>query len=259
MDWQWSFQVYDTLNTDRYLIVNLIVDIGNSFIKLAIFHADKEVYFKRYKKVLVRDLKALRKKYPFEKVISSSVRKTDPTFLRHLSSNYKYVVLSHKTQLPIKNNYKTPKTLGKDRLAVAGGAALLHKGKSALIIDIGTCVTYDFVDNKGQYWGGNISPGVELRLRAMHEFTSALPLVPRKGHKDILGKTTKEAIQNGAVWGLKLEIEGFIKTLTKERGKMLVILTGGDASYFGELLDSKIFVAPNFLLKSLNEILKYNS
>ncbi len=239
--------------------MNLIVDIGNSFIKLAIFKDDDIVYHQYFERVLVRDIKKIRDKFPFTKVISSSVRKTAPPFLKHLSSNYRHLILSHKTKLPIKNKYKTPKTLGLDRLAVAAGAALLHPEKSVLIIDIGTCVTYDYVDKSGNYWGGNIAPGVEMRLKAMHEFTSALPLVKRKKQKDILGKTTVHAMQNGAILGLKLEIDGFIKTLTKERGRMHTILTGGDAPYFGELLDSKIFVDSKFLLKGLNEILKHKS
>jgi len=168
------------------------------------------------------------------------------------------MTLSHKTKVPIKNLYGTPKTLGLDRLAVMVAAAVTYPGKSALVIDIGTCMTYDYLEEGKNYLGGNIAPGVELRLKGMHHFTSALPLVDRAFNQEQLGKSTKTALQNGAVWGIKLEIEAFIKTLTKKRGKMVVILTGGDASYFGEQLDSKIFVAPNFLLKGLNAILEYN-
>lgn len=238
--------------------MNLIVDIGNSFIKLAIFSDGEMTFFKRYKKVNVYDLKQLKKKFDFEKVIISSVRKSHPYFVKHLIKKYKALVLSHKTKLPIVNKYGTPKTLGLDRIAVAVGAFIEYPKQNALIIDIGTCMTYDYIDKKGNYLGGNIAPGVELRLNAMHHFTSALPLVKRSWNAEILGKDTKSAIQNGAVWGVKLEIEAFIKTLTKKIGHLTVILTGGDATFFGEILDSKIFVDSYLLLKGLNEIIEYN-
>lgn len=221
--------------------------------------AGEVTYLKRLKKVLVKDIKSLRKKYPFERCIVSSVRKTKPYFLDYLTKHHGLITLSHKTKVPVTNNYGTPKTLGLDRLAAVVGAASEYPGERALVIDIGTCMTYDFIDEKKRYWGGNIAPGVELRLQAMHHFTSALPLVKRKWNPEILGSSTKTAIQNGAVWGIKLEIESFIKTLTSKKGHLHVILTGGDATYFGELIESEIFVAPNLLLKGLNEILKYNS
>jgi type III pantothenate kinase len=238
--------------------MNLIVDIGNSFMKLAIYQDGELLEVSRHKKVLVKDIKALHAEYPFSRSIVSSVRKEKPYFLSYLAKHHKLLTLSHKTKVPIKNEYGTPQTLGLDRLAVMVAAAVTYPDQSALVIDIGTCMTYDYLEKGKTYLGGNIAPGVELRLKAMHHFTSALPLVSRSWNDAQLGMSTKEALQNGAVWGIKLEIEAFIKTLTKKRGKMTVILTGGDATYFGEHLDSKIFVAPNFLLKGLNAILEHN-
>lgn len=238
--------------------MNLIVDIGNSFIKLAIYENREIQFFKRYKTTLVKDITGIYKKFKFNKVIVSSVRKSNPYFVKHLKQKYKAHILSHKSKVPIVNKYGTPKTLGLDRLAAVVGAYKHYAGKNALVIDIGTCMTYDYIDSKGNYLGGNIAPGVELRLNAMHHFTSALPLIKRKYNKELLGKSTTTAIQNGAVWGVKLEIEGFIKTLTKKIGKLTVILTGGDAPFFGELIDSKIFVDSNLLFKGLNEIIEYN-
>lgn len=227
--------------------------------KLAIYQDGQCLHLERHKKVLVKAIKKLRKKYPFQKSIVSSVRKTTPYFLDYLTKHHDLVTLSHKTKLPITNSYGTPKTLGLDRIAGVMGAASLYPGKSALVIDIGTCMTYDYIMDGKEYLGGNIAPGVELRLNAMHHFTSALPLVKRSWNAELLGSSTKSAMQNGAVWGIKLEIESFIKTLTKKMGPMVVILTGGDASYFGELIESKIFVHSNLLLKGLNDILEYNS
>ena len=239
--------------------MHLIIDIGNSFIKLAILDQANEVhYYKRYDKVLVTDLKQLYKKFQFEKAIVSSTRTGRPYFLKYLEKHHGLVTLSHKTKLPITNKYGTPKTLGRDRIAAVVGAITAFPRKNCLVIDLGTCITYDFIDKKKTYWGGNIAPGVELRLKAMHHFTSALPLVDRKWNKNILGNSTLAALQNGAVWGIKLEIESFIKTLTDKKGQLTVILTGGDASYFGERLDSEIFVDSNLVLKGLNDILVYN-
>lgn len=239
--------------------MNLLVDIGNTFIKIAIYNSGEIVFNKKYKLYLVKDLNNLRKKYAFTKAIVSSVRKNNPYFVQHLSKNYNLVLLDHNTKVAFKNLYKTPKTLGKDRIAAVAGALKLYPGKRLLVIDIGTCITYDYINTKKIYHGGNISPGVELRLQAMHQLTSNLPLVSRKYHKDQLGKSTKSALQNGAVWGIKSEIEGFIKTLTKKEGSLTVILTGGDAEYFGEILESKIFVDPNLVLKGLNELLEQNN
>ena len=236
----------------------LIIDIGNSRIKLAVFRDDQIVFHKSYDKVLVRDLNTIRKKYPFENAIYSSVRKSQPGFVQHLKKNYHLLQLTSRTKIPLKNNYKTPGTLGMDRLATVIAANDLYPGKNNLVIDMGTCLKYDFVDKKGVYHGGNIAPGLEMRLESMHILTSKLPRVKRALPKELLGRTTREAMQNGAVLGIKLEIERFIKTLTAERGKINTILTGGDSKYFGEILESKIFVLPELVLFGLYKALRYN-
>ncbi len=159
--------------------------------------------------------------------------------------------------LPIKNLYKTPKTLGMDRLAGVMGAQAMYPGKNVLVMDLGTCIKYDFIDAKGCYHGGNIAPGLSMRLSSMHEMTGKLPLVAAKFNKEVLGKSTTEAMQNGAVWGIKLEIEGFIKTLTEKWGDITIILSGGDSNYFGEIIESKIFVCPDLILIGLNQTLNH--
>jgi type III pantothenate kinase len=168
------------------------------------------------------------------------------------------VILDHHTKIPVKNKYDTPETLGKDRIAAVSAAYKLFTKNNHLVIDIGTCMTLDFVTKAGNYLGGNISPGVNLRLRAMHEFTSSLPLVKFDKTKKLLGKSTNEAIKNGAVYGITTEIESYIRRLEIKYDNINVILTGGDATFFGELIDYQIFVDPNLVLKGLNEILKIN-
>lgn len=237
---------------------NLIIDIGNSSIKIAVFKKAKLVFFQRVQKLYVKEIKELNQKFGFSNVILSSVRKSLPRFIQHLKRNYHLLLLNHKTKVPIKVAYKTPQTLGLDRLAAAVGGAASFKKENVLIIDLGTCIKYDFVNAKGNYLGGNIAPGLEMRLKSMHHYTSKLPKVKRKWNKNMLGVSTKTALQNGAIWGIKCEIENFIKTLTKKKGKIKVILAGGDSEYFGEIIESRIFVFPNLVLRGLNEILLYN-
>lgn len=239
------------------MATHLVIDIGNSFIKLAVYKNRKQIYKTIREKVLVSDIKKWNKKFGFNKAILSTVRKSKPAFIQHLDKNYHLLILNHKTKVPVKVLYKTPQTLGLDRLAAAVGGYLKSK-KSVLVIDLGTCIKYDFVDKDGHYEGGNIAPGLEMRLQSMHEMTSKLPRVKKKRNKEALGKSTTEALQNGAIWGIKSEIEGFIKTLTNKKGKIKVILTGGDAEYFGEMIESRIFVIPNLVLDGLNEILLHN-
>lgn len=239
--------------------MNLCIDIGNSFVKLAVFDSKGEMLFhKRFVNVLVQDIKKIQRKYPFQNVIISSVRKKALRFFQHLEKNYHLLILDHKTKLKFENTYDTPKTLGKDRIAGVAGAQALFPKKNIMLADIGTCITIDFLNKKGQYLGGNISPGVKMRLKAMHEFTSSLPEVKFSKVKTLIGKSTKEAMKNGAVYGIVLELESYIKRLKDDYGNINVILTGGDASFFAELIDYQIFVDSNLVLKGLNEILTTN-
>ena len=237
--------------------MNLCIDIGNTRTKVAVFKQDKKIYFKAKKKWLVGDLKTLVKKHGIDNSIISSVKKTKPAYLSYLKKNTKLVQLTHKTAVPIINKYGTPKTLGRDRLAAAIGAFASYPKKNNAIIDIGTCVKFDYIDKNGIYYGGNISPGVEMRLKAMHHFTAALPSIKQKQPKNLLGLSTGEAMNNGAVLGVVFEIESFIRRLKAEKGSINVILTGGGASFFGEIVKSKIFVDSLLLLKGLNKIANY--
>lgn len=236
--------------------MNLCIDIGNSFIKIAIIEDGEILYFKSQKKWLVRDIKSLKKKYDFQKAIISTVRKSLPQFWPYITKTVPSFNLDHKLPIPIENHYDTPKTLGKDRIAAAVGAYKIYKGNN-LVIDIGTCMTLDFIDKKGNYFGGNISPGIELRLKAMHHFTANLPSVKRKTPLKMLGTNTINAINNGAIWGIIAEIEAYKSRITTKYGRINVILTGGDGAFFGDFVNSKIFVNSNLVLFGLNEILEY--
>ncbi len=240
-------------------MTNLCIDIGNTFYKASIFREDKEIFVWKSKKLLIRDIKEWKSKYKFEHVILSSTRNANTRIESHLTKNYSFIKLDHLTKLPVKNKYKTPQTLGRDRIAGVVGAWTLFPKTNNLVIDAGTCITFDFINAKGHYLGGNISPGILLRLKSMNAFTDKLPLGSATFHRDYIGKTTITAIENGAMWGTIGEIEAFIRRIQGKYGEINVILTGGDASIFAQKIKTKIFVFPNLLMIGLNEIIRYNA
>jgi type III pantothenate kinase len=221
-----------------------------------VFKDEKLLVYKSYEKVLMRDMHNLHADFPWTQVIVSASGKTPASLMRHLRKNFPVIELTDKTKLPFVNKYKTPKTLGRDRMAAVAGAQSIFPKRNCLVIDIGTCITYDIIDQSGVYWGGNISPGVELRLKAMHSFTSNLPLVNRGKIVNLIGNTTSSALQIGATGGVLNEMRGFIDAAKKEYKGLNVILTGGDAHFFADKFKTKIFVNPNLVLIGLNQILK---
>jgi type III pantothenate kinase len=162
------------------------------------------------------------------------------------------------TPSPITNNYRTPKTLGLDRLAAAIGARTLFPDKDLLVIDAGTAITFDLVEGKGTFAGGNISPGLRSRFRALHEFTANLPLADEQGKIPLVGQTTEEAIKAGVIHGMVLEMDGMIDLMKKKRPEIQPVLTGGDARFFETRLKNRIFVKFEITLIGLNRILEYN-
>ena len=170
--------------------------------------------------------------------------------------------MSYKTRLPVHNYYKTPNTLGTDRLANLVGARSLFPGKNILIISAGTCITYDVITSSDEYYGGNITPGIDMRLKAMHTFTSRLPLIKKEMKSQLYGDSTATAMLTGTLQGTALEVTGFIQTYRKEYRALRIVLTGGDAPLIENILskqayrkESKIFAVPHLTLHGLNEIL----
>lgn len=166
--------------------------------------------------------------------------------------------LTHDTPVPIVNGYSTPATLGMDRLAAAVGAWSMAKGRNILVVDAGTAVTIDFVDASGVYRGGNIAPGIALRLRSLHEHTGRLPMVEPLGDTPLLGTDTESALRSGAVVGIRNEISGYITELERRYGPLSVFLTGGDAEFFDIKGKSSTFVAPDLVLSGLERIYEFN-
>lgn len=239
--------------------MNLIIDIGNTRTKTGIFSGDKLLKKGILKKdwsieVLTQWIGKREIKYA---IVSTTAGMNEKT-AQILDNRYHLIQLSHTTAVPIINAYKTPQTLGRDRLAAAVAAAETYSGKNNLIIDAGTCITYDFIDKNKIYLGGSITPGIEMRLKAMNAFTANLPLVSPKKLTATIGNDTASSIRTGAQHGATLEIEGYIQHFKAIFGRIQVILTGGDANYFAKNLKTQIFVNPNLVLIGLNKILNYN-
>lgn len=194
-----------------------------------------------------------------ESVILSSTAIVSDELEQYLEKQYQYIRLKTETAIPVDSVYSTPKTLGKDRIAAVIGASVLFPGKDCMVIDAGTCITYDIINAKGVYLGGNIAPGISMRLRAMDEFTAALPLVTKQRPDTDRGYSTETAIRSGAVWGTIFEIQGFIQRFNQQTKELTIILTGGDAPLLDELIDWNTCVESHLVLIGLNKILEYNA
>lgn len=235
------------------------IDLGNSRSKVAIYDHDGQLlHYDVRDRLLIRDLRKWKEQLLFNHVILSSTRIVRPALRRYLLDNYQYIELDHHTPIPIVNAYETPATLGRDRLAGAIGAWSRDTSATHLIIDAGTCITYDVV-YEGRYIGGNIAPGIHMRLHAMHRQTDRLPLVAMEDTGRHLGSSTTTALQNGALLGAICEVESFIRRTSLIYGQLNVTFTGGDGAYLADRLDSVIFVAPNLVLEGLFTILRYNA
>ncbi|MFB6319068.1 type III pantothenate kinase [Saccharicrinis sp. FJH54] len=240
-------------------MMNLIIDEGNTRTKAAVFESGKMLDTTTCTSSDSEELKDLINRFLPRLCIISSTRRDKSDFSELSGKFSQFIFLDHTVKTPLTILYDTPETLGKDRLAGAAGAYRLYKGKNLLVIDAGTAVTFDYVDNAGNYLGGTISPGLNMRLKALNTFTSKLPLVEPVFSENILGKNTHEAIQQGVFNGLTHEINGVCSGFLDNNPHGKVILTGGDAVFFEKYVKSTIFVHSNLVLIGLNTILEHNA
>lgn len=238
--------------------MNLIIDQGNTATKIGFFEKDKLVRKEIFKKSDTGKLVNWLRENNFsgvsvihssvvEEVIDLSLLK--PTFL---------IELTHETAIPLTMQYKTPATLGKDRLANAVGAWKMNAHKNSLVIDLGTCVKYDLVGAAGGYLGGAISPGLSMRYLALNKFTDRLPLLEPVKENAVLGTDTNSSIHAGVRSGLIHEINGFIDRYSFDFADLTIFMTGGDLEYFDKAFKNPIFANPDLTLIGLNEILQHN-
>ncbi|MQP24542.1 type III pantothenate kinase [Flavobacterium sp. LMO8] len=237
----------------------LTIDIGNSRIKVAVFEHNKQLDFFIFEtNEALKNFENIFQKYPnLQKIILSSVGKLDEEVIEFIQNRFPTEIIDHKSKFPFTNLYATPETLGIDRMVLAAGATLMYPNQNRLIIDAGTCITYDFVNTKNQYLGGAISPGIKIRYKSLNNYTLKLPLLSISEDFNLVGNSTKNAIHSGIINGVIFEIEGFISQYSLKNQDLTIILTGGDADFLAKRLKSTIFANSNFLLESLNLLSLY--
>lgn len=241
--------------------MNLIVDVGNTRVKYSVFENGEELYATTSSHTqCIEEVGKLVHSYPMlKKGIVSSVRTDTQELLAYLNKHFTTIEFTHSTPIPLKICYKTPNTLGADRLAGAAGASMLFPNKAILAIDMGTAITIDYVSAKGEFIGGNISPGMNLRFNALHQLTHKLPLENSQENTPPVGQTTTEAIRAGVQEGIKHEVSGYIQNFLTTNPLGIVIITGGDAFFFAKIIKYPIFVVYNLAMIGLHTILEYNA
>jgi type III pantothenate kinase len=246
--------------------MNLAIDIGNTFTKIVVFKQDEMLVNKQLSIVDVKDINELLDEYPIKKAIISSVKKKeDEEWLQILAQKAPLLYFNYRMAKGIKIHYLTPETLGPDRLAAVMGANYLYPGKNCLIVNGGTCITYDSLDAAGNYFGGSISPGLNMRYRALNNYTAGLPLINAdESFDDNYGNDTANAIRSGVQNGIKYELNGFIESYKTSKNELNIILSGGDSIFFDTLLKNSIFapyikIEPYLVLKGLNAALYNNN
>ena len=239
--------------------MNLAIDIGNTLQKTALFKNKKLIEFYPLEKISVDDLEQLYLIHPdISASIISSVTNYDTHIRAFLEEKGSFIEFSETTSIPISNHYSTPETLGEDRLAAVVAANNLFPNNNCLVIQAGTCITFEFIDQHKNYLGGAISPGIDMRLKALDTFTGKLPLIKRKENIDLIGTTTDSSILSGVMNGILEEVEGIITRYQNLYPGLMVVLSGGDMNYFDKRLKNNIFALPNIVLTGLNIILDYN-
>ncbi len=241
--------------------MKLIIDAGNTTTKLAVFQGIKMV--EKYvvkEKELKNNFKKIIKKFPnINKSILSSVSNLSKEDVSKELNHISILKLDHKTKVPFTNLYATPNTLGVDRIALIAGAVSQFPKKDCLVIDVGSCITYDFVNKQKEYFGGAIGLGLKMRYTSLYKNTVNLPLLAPKQVDTFVGNSTENAIHAGVTLGMQMEINAVIEDFSNKYPALVVILTGGNADFLSKRLKNGIFVVSNFLLEGLSHILDYNT
>lgn len=246
--------------------MKLAIDIGNTRIKTGLFEAgillDKQVLDDFTAHQLSELIQYFNNRNPelshVNQVIVSSVKDYSVEIKDFLNNRFRFIELDYQLPLPIKLNYTTIPTLGKDRIALAVAADGMFPNQNVLVIDAGTCITYDFINANKEYLGGGISPGILMRFKALHTFTDKLPLVSHVDKADLIGDSTEGSIRSGVINGTIAEVNGIIENYRQLFPDLKIILSGGDTYYFDKNLKYNIFANSNLVLEGLNMILDYN-
>ena len=239
--------------------MNLVLDIGNTNVKAAVFEGNSII---KQKTVSLGDLGNVIDQYIDQyapkHLIASSVSATEEELSTLIGERLPWFLFKSNQSLPISVEYNSIETLGTDRIAGVMAAFGEYSNKNTLVIDAGTCITYDLLTNDNRYFGGAISPGVELRYKSLHTFTKSLPQLSAKNNPSLIGQTTDESMHSGVLNGIVFEINGVINAYKERFGNLVVLVTGGDSKYFAKELKNTIFADQNLVLKGLNKILEYH-
>jgi type III pantothenate kinase len=239
--------------------MDLIIDLGNTNKKLALFKNGELSDLHTFPELELTMLGDFTEKHPgIENCILSSVIQHPVSITQFLRDQFCFIELNENTPVPVKNLYRQPKTLGKDRLAAAVAGAAIFPGKDVLVINMGSCITYEFINRRNEYLGGAISPGMQMRFLALNTFTGKLPLVTHKEIAELIGSDTEGSVHSGVMNGIINEIEGTVTQYRKKYRGLKVILSGGDLIYFDKRLKISIFAVPNIVLSGLYQILAFN-
>lgn len=239
--------------------MNLIIDIGNTRVKAALFKGNTPVELKIYSsfnQLLFDDLFIKQA----NKALIGTVVDDLESNIAELNKMIPVSVFTSSTKIPLKNLYKSVSTLGSDRTSASVGAYYLYPNSNVLVMDAGTCIKYNFTNSKNEYLGGGISPGIEMKFKAVQHFTSRLPLVEfNRSFTELIGTSTENSILSGILNGTVAEIDGIINEYKLQFPDLICVLTGGDSEYLAKRLKNAIFAHQNLVLKGLNDILNYNS
>ena len=239
----------------------LVIDIGNTSAKVFFFEGDKLLEEFR---VAHDDLCSLLVEQTRGRCIQAAILSSVIPLSESMENcigniSCPCLRMSAQLELPFGIFYKTPQTLGPDRLAAVAGAWLQKPHENLLVIDVGTAITYDFITAQGAYLGGNISPGIDMRFNALHQFTGKLPLVGKEGERAVIGNTTETALREGVLQGVYYEIDGYVRAYTDKYPQLFIFLTGGDVFLLDNQVKSRIFADSLLVAKGLNHILMLNN
>jgi len=240
--------------------MNLAIDIGNTHVKAGWF--EKHHLVKVQPRTSLELLAAQIRQHPPERSIVSSVSSFTEELREIIPNSNRFVVLDGTTPLPFQNTYRTPTTLGTDRIAAVAGAYAQFPNRNVLVIDAGTCITYDLLTGEGRYVGGSISPGLRMRWQAMHTFTSRLPLVSvdspvASKNISFIGQSTKAGLKSGGLVGMAAEIDQIIRRYADKFAALQVVTCGGDIEYLQPWISSEHTYVPELVLIGLNSIVQY--
>lgn len=239
--------------------MQLVIDIGNTRVKAAIFAQKELKHFFVYDSTAALLTSGILDQYPLKACILASVVNGIEPFIEQLKEKVNVLVFKADTPTPIINRYQSAHTLGSDRLAGAVGGYSVFPNANVLVVDCGTCIKYNFVTTKNEYIGGGIAPGLQMRFKAVHTFTSRLPLLDVDDTFDtLIGTNSNDSIHSGVQMGVIAEVDGIITQYKQQYPDIKVLLTGGDVNFFAKRLKNSIFADQNLILKGLNEILDYN-